>query len=426
MKIGYHSGNFKHKADTLFSSLGRSTGYFGTGYYFCVDPDNCNGKNGTEFYKMIFKDGLKWLRGTIRTHENLKTLTRLVLNNKYHECEKSVIKDLKWIAKEVYEFSGDTDFVDYIAEDFKWEKEQGLCDDWKDYKKHNYALRNIIELMLNIDTWHNVGIALDQNEFDEDKVRKQIETAGEDFLDLEHLIEVDDWFREIPVIAIDLSISERDLLDVLTVVQFELDEFYNRQGYFDTSKIPTTTGTGEEIDSISTRILKQLGYDGVWPTKECDNTVYGGVVFEKESFTTEKLNESRKRLIEMTERNFIILANQDRTTVGFGHRCLQRGFKFALHTTFTELGKDKFSDESGKEISQELFIKKVYNAFTRNKSEIIELLAQFFCGIDLFNKVKNKFKKKDLQEMQYEDLDKQVKDKDLTDKINYICSVVNQ
>ena len=32
---------YKRKADSMYQMFGRSTGYFGTGYYFCTKPENC-------------------------------------------------------------------------------------------------------------------------------------------------------------------------------------------------------------------------------------------------------------------------------------------------------------------------------------------------------------------------------------------------
>ena len=34
-------------------------------------------------------------------------------------------------------------------------------------------------------------------------------------------------------------------------------------------------------DSISTIFMKSLGYQGVYPAPECDNTEFGGVIYEK-------------------------------------------------------------------------------------------------------------------------------------------------
>ena len=33
------------------------------------------------------------------------------------------------------------------------------------------------------------------------------------------------------------------------------------------------------MDSFPTMIMKRLGYDGVYPSRECDNTSYGGCIF---------------------------------------------------------------------------------------------------------------------------------------------------
>ena len=36
-------------------------------------------------------------------------------------------------------------------------------------------------------------------------------------------------------------------------------------------------------------ILKKLGYQGVYPSKECDNTTYGGVIFDYDDLHDIKL-----------------------------------------------------------------------------------------------------------------------------------------
>ena len=41
-------------------------------------------------------------------------------------------------------------------------------------------------------------------------------------------------------------------------------------------------------------LLKILGYEGVYPSPECDNTTYGGVIFDMENFTYERLADHVK------------------------------------------------------------------------------------------------------------------------------------
>lgn len=42
------------------------------------------------------------------------------------------------------------------------------------------------------------------------------------------------------------------------------------------------------IDSIPRRVLQGLGFDGVYPRKECDNTEYGGVIYNMKKFVVKE------------------------------------------------------------------------------------------------------------------------------------------
>ena len=124
--------------------------------------------------------------------------------------------------------------------------------------------------------------------------RDKAQEAWEDLHDcVKYLNSADnarDLQRHLDMFAIDMSATKEKLCRILDGVYHSLDEYRDEDGYL--RNIPS----GEEVDSISTRILKHFGYDGVWPTEECDNTTYGGVIYDKENFTmkaTEGVQVSR-------------------------------------------------------------------------------------------------------------------------------------
>ena len=67
---------YQRKADTMYQMFGRSTGYFGTGYYFCTKPEYCCTitRENDPLYELTLKDDIKLFRGDQTAHEFLKKI----------------------------------------------------------------------------------------------------------------------------------------------------------------------------------------------------------------------------------------------------------------------------------------------------------------------------------------------------------------
>lgn len=73
---------------------------------------------------------------------------------------------------------------------------------------------------------------------------------------------------------IDLGVSEKKFDSICEDIYLQLKKYYVKDGYLNRSSVP------KDLDSIPTRFIKALGYDGIMPSKECDNITYGGVIYD--------------------------------------------------------------------------------------------------------------------------------------------------
>lgn len=106
------------------------------------------------------------------------------------------------------------------------------------------------------------------------------------------------------------------------------------------------------------------------------------------------------RLVELNAKAFSRLLNFDRkqnTTL----REIRRGFRFAYGRAFPDVGSEKFQNEEGEEIDEELFVVETVSLFeTKEEESVLHSLALFLCSIDVFNELlENNFSKKDLWEI---------------------------
>lgn len=130
------------------------------------------------------------------------------------------------------------------------------------------------------------------------------------------------------------------------------------------------------------------------------------------------------KLIELNSKSFIALTKMDRQKAGFGHKCIRKGFSFQYHLEFPETGPETFQSKEGKKIDKELFVLETIADYKGSQQEIIELLANFFCGIEMFEKFKNSKTKKDLYSMQFEDLSKYVTDEMLQNQVDQLKELI--
>lgn len=187
--IVYHAGTLQGKSDKFFQmSSPRSTGYFGTGYYFVVNLNNIKNFSKDKTVYSFDVSGLKLARGTKKLHQALKYLTFIVQD--YDEV-KEYINPLRY---------------------------NSLPDDLSIYSQN--ALNNLTSTISEL-----VRLGMNRNE----------------------------WEKIV-------------------------SNLYKK-----------SLNADKQGDSISTMFMKSLGYQGVYPTPECDNTEFGGVIYEKNNIKDVKL-----------------------------------------------------------------------------------------------------------------------------------------
>lgn len=274
-EVGYRTGKITdRKSDYLcqFSNASRSTGYFGTGYYFCTRPERCITitRENNELFELKFKEGLNWLFGTIDIHETLKHITAFVKCFKFvHDFSKlkKLDRALYRLNNYVHEFSEgeEVSIVDYLNTEYEADKEYELCSDFKSFiKNSNSRYEQFLDDIFEIDELKPFVELLLDEDFNTAKDFIKEHSRYFNYIYVDSMKEL--YENTIFEVNLRFGISEKAFLNWAKAAY----DYFN-------------ANLNSQVDSISTKFLKRLGYDGVWPSKECDNTTYGGVVFEKEN-----------------------------------------------------------------------------------------------------------------------------------------------
>lgn len=123
----------------------------------------------------------------------------------------------------------------------------------------------------------------------------------------------------------------------------------------------------------------------------------------------------------MTANSFITEISSVRDRKGYGNKAISLGFDFAYLQEFFK--SEFFKSSDNKIIDEELFILETVGNGTFDLQESITLLARFFCGIQVFEKLKDLGKNR-LFDLKFKDLSSRVTDKMLNDKIKYVKQVL--
>lgn len=287
-------GNYKSDYICNFSGGNRSTGYFGTGYYFCVRPSRCitMTREKNELLKLTLKKGLKWLPGTIKKHDLLKHITSFVTNyDLAHDKEKLNI--LYWMMRRIsenicYFMDKESEIIDHIESSYRYDLENEFCTDFRSFLNtfENREYQRFVEAASQVEETKPVADFLYKEDF---KSAKEFIDNNRYYFNYDTIDSLKDLNRDVLFrVYLEFDLSEKEFLNWAAKAY----EYYKEHAY-------------DQMDSISTKFLKYLGYDGVWPSDECDNTTYGGVVFERENIEDIKvlapvakdwngLDESRK------------------------------------------------------------------------------------------------------------------------------------
>lgn len=131
-----------------------------------------------------------------------------------------------------------------------------------------------------------------------------------------------------------------------------------------------------------------------------------------------------KHLKEMNVRAFTNHVKAVRNKQGYSNESLFQGFQFAFHREFPETGKESFSSIHNNEpIDEELFILEVAGSGEFTLGDSVELLAKFFCGIQIFEDKKGLGKNR-LQAMTLNDLRKYVTPEMVDEKARYVNQIL--
>lgn len=285
---------FKRKADSLYQMRGRSTGYFGTGYYFCTRPEYCctMTRDKDPLYRLTLKEGIKLAYGTQKLHEYLKMYTRFAYNFPICKNDEALKADRDF-AREVKEhipFYEDTKIL--LGSHLKKEYEDWADEDvtWKEWFDYDYKLKKLAQYAEGTEVSEVADILRSENP-DFDRI-DQLQKEHELLFDYDRLDGLRDLkFRAVELLAINLGTTPETIMSI-TEDFYEIYKDFYKDGFLRIDDSMT------EEDSASTFLLKSLGYEGVFPDEECDNTTYGGVVFELEDFTYERIADVAKDYIK--------------------------------------------------------------------------------------------------------------------------------
>lgn len=284
---------YKRKADSMYQMFGRSTGYFGTGYYFCTKPENCCTitRENDPLYKLTLKEGIKLIRGTQKLHDRLKAFNSFMIN-----YPRLLSKDLIDIDKEKRFAHYAIDYYtehqlmgSKLKEDFEtW---GDWADNWKEYLSRESDIREMINRAKEIPVLEEFANILESDEPNFERI-DEIQKENEDLFDYEYLSSMRGLvFAVLELLPIQLNTDAE-------TIKIAADHIYETyESFYENGRLKQDPKLAED-DSFPTMLLKILGYEGVWPSVECDNTIYGGVIFDLESFTYEKVADHAKDYIE--------------------------------------------------------------------------------------------------------------------------------
>lgn len=127
----------------------------------------------------------------------------------------------------------------------------------------------------------------------------------------------------------------------------------------------------------------------------------------------------------MNVRAFTNRVKAVRNSKDYSNESLYQGFLFAFHREFPETGREFFNSmhNNHEPIDEELFILEVASSNEYTLGDSVELLARFFCGIQIFEDKKG-LGKNELQAMTLNDLRKYVTPKMLDEKAKYVSQIL--
>ena len=284
---GYHAGDLG-KAESLGNqSGGRDTGHFGTGTYFVGNKElvkDYNRRDGASapqhavdfsnynlFKPKNYSDGVK-------VHNFLGTINNFWRNNGITDRYKSIeeVKNATKRADEIFD-----DATESLSDGKSNEELKELISLYEKAFGKRYVSQQISRQISSV---NNGRIDVDENP-DYVGNLKAIELLGDwaykplndmyyDLVEEYYPEDIIDLYDSIDDISNILGVDSQDLKNAMEDSIKEVQDLNLKNEYKDSN--------GDLIDSVSTRVMKKLGFDGVdvIGIEGLDNTTYGSVIYD--------------------------------------------------------------------------------------------------------------------------------------------------
>lgn len=326
---------YQRKADSMYQMFGRSTGYFGTGYYFCTKPENCctiSRENGP-LYKLTLKEGIKLIRGTQKLHDKLKAFNSFMINYP-HLLSKDLIDKEKRFAHYAIDYYTERQPIgSKLKEDFEvW---GDWADNWKEYLSREYGIREMIKRAKDIPELEEFANILESENPNFERL-DEIQKENPKLFDYEYISSMKSLIYDV------LELLPIQLNTDTETIKMAADHIYETyESFYKNGRLQRDPDLAED-DSFPTMLLKILGYEGVWPDNECDNTTYGGVIFDLESFTYEKIAEHAKDYIKQDLRESEQIIVSKKTGSKYTQEDLDNEARDLIESPYNNLQEDDF------------------------------------------------------------------------------------
>lgn len=358
--FGWHSGDLKTRKAEHSSQMNatRSSGYFGSGWYFLMGEEPLRYKDDRELWK-INLEPYNLFKGTIELHETLKKLTRYVFS--YNK--KSLLDDYKVVGYFMSDEYGRRRFSSIDSEEHGYDEfkesaikigfdphafellenrdepqpsEEDLAEYERQKELYDKELDSLpfeeqLERIMKGDAPHYPSAT---NEWSEE-IRRYDNMYDDDWLgayrDLSRLLSDHTVFMA----SFDLNVDDETLTSILkdVVNRYEMED-----------------------DNIPTLIMKSLGYEGIYPSEECNNGFYGGVIYDLKDGTYEKVADPIKNSYALNESEImssLIVNNKhpfEKITPNFVRRVLSKSeywYDYGMKDKFDPFQKefDSFLDK---------------------------------------------------------------------------------
>lgn len=298
VKVVYRVGDldkYKRKADSMYQMFGRSTGYFGTGYYFCTKPENCctMTRENDPLYKLTLKDGIKLFRGDRTAHEFLKKFNNYMINYPLLCNNKDLIDKEKDFARKAESFYTEHFLIGSSIKTM-FEAWGDDYDGWEDYFQKDWNIKDLTKKAKAVPGLEEFANILESENPNFERL-DEIQKENPNLFDYEYISSMKSLMYDV------LELLPIHLNTNTATIKMAADHIYETyESFYENGRLRQDPKLAED-DSFPTMLLRILGYDGVWPSMDCDNTAYGGVIFDLENFTYERIADHAKDYTRKTE-----------------------------------------------------------------------------------------------------------------------------